>query len=107
MYIEQFKAERFYSRKHSVERRLVRQWAGQYRVRAVRRGVQCGEGSADRPAKAAPDADLVPHLAPRAKRETENRPRTASSAEKVSTAVNVPVNSESTPMPTTGMISPA
>ena len=66
MYIEQFKAERFYSRKHSVERRLVRQWAGQYRVRTVRRGVQCGEGSADRPAKAAPDADLVPHLAPRA-----------------------------------------
>ena len=107
MDLKQVKAERFDPRQYAVERGLVRQGAGQYRVVAVRLGAQGGERGAHRAAKAPPDADLVPHLAPRAKRETENRPRAASSTEKISTAVNVPVNSESTPMPTTGMISPA
>src|SRR5580698_1307041 len=119
--LEQVQAERFDPGQHAVQRGLVRQGAGQQRVLAVSLGAQAGERGPHRPAQVAPDADLVghrrprvvltagygPHFGSRVKREIENRHRTASRIEKVSTAGKVPVNSDSTPTPTTGMISPA
>src|ERR1700748_3296979 len=109
--LEQFQPERLYLGQDAVQGGLVRQGAGQHRVLALCLGVQRGERDAHRPAKTAPYADLVVHRTPRtwltrAKREIENRHRTASRIEKVSTAVNVPVNTDRIPTPTTGMIRP-
>ena len=107
--LEQFQPESLDLGQHAVQRRLVRQGAGQHRVRAVRLCAQGGERGAHGPAKVPPDADLIVHRSPRteAKREIANRHRAASRIEKISTAGNVPVKPDSTPTPTTGMTRPA
>src|ERR1700761_6641723 len=111
--LDQFQSERLDLGQHSVQRGLVDQVAGEQCVLAFFRRAQAGERGAYRPAQPAPDADLVAHRSTHADRPgeavraMENRHRTASRTEKVSTAGKVPVNSDSTPTPTTGMIRPA
>src|ERR1700683_1473416 len=107
--LEQFQAQRLDAGQCAMQRGLVRQDAGQQRVLTLYLGVQVGERGAHRPAQPAADADLIPHRRSQtgAKRAIENRHRTASRIEKVSTAGKVPVNPDSTPTPTTGMIRPA
>src|ERR1700722_240289 len=104
--LEQFQPERFDLSQHAVQCGLVGQGAGQHRLLALRLRLQGGERGEHRPAEPTADADLVAHRSP-AKREIENSDSAASRIEKTSTAANVPVNPESTPTPTTGMIRPA
>ncbi len=122
--LEQFQAERLDLGQHAMQRGLVR-GASQHRVVASRLGLQGGERAQRRRTQVAADADLVarrwqPVALPAGHRLTsvsgaravavlarENRHRAARRTENASTAGKVPVNPDSTPTPTTGMIRPA
>jgi hypothetical protein len=108
-----------------VQRGLVGNRTSQERVAVAYFGVQGGECAPHRLAEVAADADLVGGrrlpvallaghrlvLTSEGKAVAilamQNRHRTARSSEKASTAGKVPVNPDSTPTPTTGMIRPA
>lgn len=122
---EQFESERLDLGQHAVQRGLVGD-ASKQRVRATCLGVQGGERELHGAAQVAADPDLIArrklpvaplagHWLPARSDATavvvilarENRHRAARSAENASTAGKVPVNPDTTPTPTTGMIRPA
>ena len=108
-----------------MQRGLVRNSASQQRVLGMCFGLQGGERAQRCRAEVAADADLVarrrlPAALLAGHRLTyasdaravavlarENRHRAARRTENASTAGKVPVNPDSTPTPTTGMIRPA
>ncbi len=124
MDLEQFESERLDPGQHAVQRGLIRN-ALQQRVLASGLDPQGGERSSHRRTQVAADTDLVARrrlpvgLLPGhwstgrsdasavAILARENRHRVARSSENASTAGKVPVNPDSTPTPTTGMIRPA
>ncbi len=110
--LEQFESERLDVGQHAVQRGLIRDGTSQQRVPVLCLRPQAGERAPRRGPEVAADEDLVarwlrlPAAGHRRAAVRENRHSAARSTEKASTAGKIPVNPDSTPTPTTGMIRP-